>query len=208
MKKTLKIGILILAVAGLFAIESKAQRATDLYGAPWALSLGQCGLKAGTTSVTNGPYDIRIFDGIGTIFITVSTNGTPTQGPTAVTGQLYGSVDQTNYTVVPYALSSQTTINYTNNWYGTNGLTAANVFLSHGAITFPTASSAGWATPYVIPYLYTNTAAIPLTNLVTQIGFNIADAPRYLYWVSGSGASTNYMTTQVMLGATHSGQLY
>ena len=103
--KTLKIGILILAVAGLFGIEAKAQRATDLYGAPWAVAFGQQNLTTAATAVTNGPIDARIFDGIASIFITVSTNGTPTQGPTAVTGQLYSSMDQTNYTVVPYALS-------------------------------------------------------------------------------------------------------
>lgn len=198
----------ILAVASL-SLTAFAQRSSDLYGAPRTVVLSATKSFTGATGiVTNGPIDIRLLDGIAAVNIFSASNSATAGG--TLTATLLGSQDQTNYSAITYSLATATSVAYTNFWYDTNGLKATDVYLLPGTVTTPTASSAGWATPYLVSAPFTNTAAITCSPLYpTQVGVSIGDAPRYLYivWAPG-GTVTNFTTSATVTAATHSGQLY
>ncbi len=143
-------------------------------------------------SVTNGPQDKLGAVGQGFIDICASTNAS---GNTE-TAQIYTSPDQTNLTALAnYGLiNSTTSLTVTNFLYGgTNGLTAANLYLLPGTITTPTASTSGWATPYVAEIPFTNSGAITISKGTYRVIINnMQDANRYFYIVySASGTATN-----------------
>ena len=199
--------MLVLAVASL-SLTAFAQRSSDLYGAPRTVVLSSAQtFGAATGVVTNGPIDVRLLDGTALVTIFSATN-TGTTGGT-LTATLLGSQDQTNYSAVTYSLATATSVAYTNFWYGTNGLKATDVYLLPGTVTTPTASSAGWATPYLVSAPFTNTTAITCSPIYpVQVGVVVGDAPRYLYivWTPG-GTVTNFTTSATVTAATHSGQL-
>ena len=209
MKKFLKtLTIAALAIASL-SLPAFAQRSSDLYGAPRTISLGVQNFNGATgLLITNGPIDVRMLDGIAAVTLFSITN-TATTGGTC-TATIYGSQDQTNLTAVTYALSTSTSVSYTNYWYDTNGLKATDVYLLPGTVTTPASSSAGFATPYFVSAPFTNTAAITLSAKgINQVGISIGDAPRYLYIVyTAAGTQTNFTVGAAIAAATHSGQLY
>ena len=206
----------ILTVAALLTVTCTAfaQRGFDTYSIPRWLTLAPpttiAAVQAGSTT-TNSWVDIKGLDGVAAINVFCSTN----VGNTTFTVAVQASNDQTNLAWLASAsIATPATIIYTNTYYGgTNAsgawLNASDVFNLAGAITTPTASIAGWATPYL------NAAANPFTNTLssvtlvqagyTTIGFNAGDAPRYLRLiVIPTGAATNGVVGAQICGNVHS----
>ena len=198
-----KLVLLILAVASL----SFSGLAADTYAGARTLTLAAPALYSGGGAVnsgTNAWIDIRAFEGIAKIDILACTN----VGNSAATVTIQSSDDQTNLTTlssVSYAVATSAII--TNVLYGGTNLTATDVFNLPGTLTAPTASSAGFATPYInyATAPFTNSASaisIPgAANGVVTLGFNIADSRRYMRLiVIPSGAATNLTVGAVITG--------
>ena len=200
-----------IAILAMFSISSFALGNNDVYGSARTVILTspQNLPVAGVPTTTNGPIDIRIFDGIATVTIESETN-TGTTGGT-LTGTLMTSTVPTNGAALTiltnFALSANQTITYTNiqntNW------TASSTYILPGTWTTPTAATAGWATPYLAAAPFTNAAAITLNPPgIFQAGVSIDDTPRYLWivWTAG-GSVTNWQVSAHLTGSVHSGQL-
>jgi hypothetical protein len=199
--KFTKIVTVILAVASL-SLSAFAQRGFDTYAIPRTLIVAAPALYSGGAAgpATNSWVDVRVFDGTAKLDIFCVTN----VANSAFTISLQGSMDQTNLTAIGNcSVASSTSIIYTNTSYGSNNLTATDVFNLPGVVTTPTASTAGWATSYLLPNPFTNTitAYSPAQGGVTTIGFNVGDSPRYLRMiVLPSGAATNGVVGAVLTG--------
>jgi hypothetical protein len=139
--------------------------------------------------ITNAAVDVHHLTGIAKVDLFCKTNAAG-----GVTCNLETSADTTNWVAVAnYALASATSVIYTNTYYGTNNLTATNIFLLPGTVSTPTAATAGWATPYLLPAPYTNSGTITMSgNQAVEVGFKIDDQLRYIRtrWTF-SGAATN-----------------
>ncbi len=165
-------------------------RGDDLFGVPRSIILSNPQLLPTTlANVTNGPIDTHGFSGIGI----VELNGLTNTSATAITAQLFTSVDQTNLVALSnYAYTTNISFIYTNLMYGGTNLVATNPTLLPGVPTTPVAGTAGWATPYLAQFPYTNTGAVDITKKgYTVVGYNVADAARYLYVIyteTGSNA--------------------
>ena len=185
-----------------FALTASAQRGHDAFQVPRVLNLTVQSHTGGTGIVTNGPYDVRMFDGISKIDISSTTNTAASGG--TLTVQIYGSSDQTNLTALgSYALGVNKSIIYTNTYYPAS-LTATDKFVLPGTYTVPSASVA-FVSPYIAPAQFTNSGALTITTPgLYEIGFNSDDALRYLYVVYTPGGSvTNFSTSAVLTGFVH-----
>jgi hypothetical protein len=208
--KFIKIVTVALAVAS-FAFTAPAQggRSLDLYGASRTVILAAPqNIGPSASFVTNGPIDIRMFDGVSTITFFCETNTGTAAGTLTASVYTTSNVYATNLTALTYALSANSTFVYTNiantNW------TASSTYILPGSVTTPTAATAGWQTPYFTPAQFTNTAAVTVSGAnFYQIGTSVGDAGRYLYiiWTPG-GSATNFTAGAILTGATHAGQLY
>lgn len=152
---------------------------------PTAISGGAAG------SLTSSAVDMLGYEGVAQVNIFSYTNvGTGTLTATPQT-----STDQATWAnLANYAIASQANIIYTNRYYGTNGLTATNTFLLAGTLTSPTASTAGFATPYLADSTpFTNSGALTIQQQrIYSIAYNVQDAPRYFRIVfAPGGAATN-----------------
>jgi len=217
--KNLKKIALALALAGI-SLSASAQRSWDLFYVPRTIQLTapfNYNANTGVQYVTNGPIDVKLFDGLARIDFTAITN-TGTSGGT-LTATLYGSSTAPSLTSVgslssigSYGLiNSTTSINYTNSSLGSaTNIYATNPYFLPGTITTPTAATAGFATRYLDPTLLTTTGAITLTGKSQSVvGFNVGDAPRYLYVVYTVGGSvTNWVIGATLTGMTHGNDLY
>ena len=200
--------ILSFVVAGALAIFGcapvYAQRSFDTFFAARTLNLGVNTLNGASNSLTNGPIDIRMFDGISKIDIISDTN-TPTTGGT-LTVQFFTSTDTTNLVALSsYALGSALAINYTNRSYATSTQVGTNNWILPGTLITPSLPLAGFASQYLYPAQMTNSGSISIaTPGVKSIGFNAGDALRYLYVVYSTGGSvTNFTAGAVMTGFVH-----
>lgn len=160
-------------------------------------------IVAGTSVVTNGPIDKALLNGVGQIdFLTFTNNPA-----TVLTATLYGSADQTNWVSLPtYALVTNTTsVVITNEYWGGTNLLATNFEVNPFTTTYPTAASAGYATPYPAEGtggVFTNTGAITISGAyrVVQVGVNLTDLQRYLEVVyAASGTGTNITPTAILI---------
>lgn len=198
MKFIQKLKLVVLAVASLSLVSSALAAADTFAGlrtvvvdAPRLISGG------GNNTVTNSWTDIRGFEGIAKIDFTSKTNAA---GGT-LTVAIQTSADQTNITTLAnVAYATPANITYTNAMLGTN-ITATDTINFPGVITTPTAATAGWATPYIVPNPFTNTvSALSLTaDGVTTIGFNIADTSRYIRLVYTTGGTATNSTVSATL---------
>lgn len=220
--KNLKKIALALALAGI-SLSASAQRSWDLFYVPRTIQL-TAPFYTSTTyapiTVTNGPIDVKLFDGLARIDFTCVSNATTTGG--SVTATLYGSSTAPSLTGVgslssigSYGLISATTsINYTNSALGSaTNIYATNPYFLPGTITTPTSATAGFATRYLDPTPLTTTGAVTLSggNKNQQVvGFNIGDVPRYIYvvYTFGAGTSTNFTIGATLTGMTHGNDLY
>jgi hypothetical protein len=210
--------LVALAVASLTTLSAFGQgRGLDVFKATRLINLGVTnGGAGGSSSVTNAYQDVHLFDGYSTIFLWAATNQTAGAGTNlSLTCGIYLSPDQTNWNVLTNfcVVTSNTTFVVTNLNYGgntnylyatTNGLLATNTYLYPATWTVPSASTAGFATPYPSEagWGYTNGGLITLSNSSSQyaVGFDmgaistqstITTPPRYLRLVWNLGAS-NY----------------
>jgi hypothetical protein len=191
--KNLQTLLMVAAIAVMTTVQSFAQ--VDLFGAPRTISLAPPANLLGVATqnaFTNGPVDTRSYDGIAKIDFWACTNGSGT-----VTMLCETSPDQTNWTALTYALGVATTVIYTNSYYGSTNLTATDYYVLPGTITTPTSATAGWATTYLVSSPFTNVAAVTITaNGLHEIGYNIADAGRYIHVIwTATGAATNGATS-------------
>ena len=154
---------------------------------------------AATPIITNGPIDLHGYYGVVAADIFSLTNGA-----TGLTVGFYTSSDTTNLTALAnYALATATSVVTTNAnlGVGTN-ISATQTYLLPGSFTTPTAATAGFATPYLSPASYTNTAAVTVTGKnFYRIGWNAPDNARYLYIISTcTGGTTNAAVGVVLSG--------
>jgi len=193
--KNLKTLLMVAAIAGLVTAQALAQRGEDLFGPVRTIVLsGPTIIAASATPMqTNGPIDTHGFVGVATLDIATCTNAGG-----AMTLQFYTSPDQTNMTTLAnYALGVSSSLSYTNLMYGSNTLIATQTTIAPGTITTPTSATAGWATTYIVPALFTNTGAITVTAKADyQVAYNVADAARYLYavWTPTGSLTNNYVS--------------
>jgi hypothetical protein len=203
--KTMKFikSILAMVLMLIVSLSANAQRGLDTFAAPRTVSFGIQTFTPNSNSVTNGPVDIRMFDGVAKINFFNATNSNTTGG--TLTATVYGSSDATNMTAITYALGVNRTVNYTNNFWGTSTPIGTNNWILPGTMTTPTASTSGFASQYLSPAPFTNTAAINVASRgCYEIGFNAGDAPRYIFivWTTG-GSVTNFTGGAIMTGFTH-----
>ncbi len=142
--------------------------------------------------ITNNPVNIHGSAGIGIITLACQTNS----GVGTLTCTVQQSPDLTNWTTLGNcAIATSNAVAYTNFIYGyTNAPAATNQWLFPGVVTTPTSTTAGFATPYVLPPAYNSNAVVTIsTNLVAEIGFIANDAQQFIrtIWVA-TGANTNY----------------
>ncbi len=189
---------MVLAVASFaVAVNGYAQgRGFDLFGAPRSIVL-QSPLQTavGTLNYSNA-IDIHGFDGIAVVDIMSLTNGTIGTGMTV---GFNVSNDNTNWTALQnYAAGVSISQSITNNMFGSSTPVITQTAMFPGAITTPTASSAGWATPNIVPSPFTNTGTQTITGKgFYEIAFNANDAGRYLQ-VTWTG--TNAVVSAVFKG--------
>jgi hypothetical protein len=173
---------------------------TIVVQAPIALS--------GATS-TNATVDLLGFTGVVKVDLSVCTNGAASgtgnaAGAGTLTATILQSKDTNTWTLTPYALATQSAISYTNNALaqGTNA-SFPTTYLQPGTWTVPTAGTAGFATPYLLPTPMTNTAVVTFTGSgVKEVEFNANDANRYLQvaWAATLDKTTNAVVTVTLSG--------
>jgi hypothetical protein len=198
MKLNKILGMLGVAV-GALTLSASAQ-VNDWYSTTIPLQLAAPNIIAGSaTPLTNNTVDIAGYQGRGFIFVSVSTNQIAGGGVLSLTVQ--GSADNTNWSNISnYALTTKATaFTYTNQYWGSTNQIATNNFLLPFTITYPVATSSGFATPYSLPNLFTNTAATNAVNATgnTVIGLNLQDNLRYLHtiWISQAGYTNTVSAT-------------
>lgn len=186
--------VALLAFAGM----AHGQVAFDAYSQARTVVVdGPRILNGGSPAFTNNPCDISQLTGIGKIDISSCTNSGG-----ALTATFYTSPDKTNWTALAnYSLAQQASVLNTNRYYGGTNLIGTNLYNLPGAITYPTAATAGFATPYLDNSSpFTNSGAVTVTTKnVYTIGFNINDAGRYLMCVwTPTGTSSNDIVSAVL----------
>ncbi len=195
-----KLKLMILAVASLCLAVNSAFAAADTFAGVRTVVVDSPRLISGggNNTVTNSWTDIRGFEGIAKIDFTSKTNAAG--GTLSVLVQT--SQDQTNFTTLANAAyATSTSVTYTNWQYGGTNLSATETVNYPGTVTTPTAATSGWATPYIVSAPFTNTvSALSLTaDGVTTIGFNIADANRYIRLIYTTGGTATNSTVSATL---------
>ena len=193
----------LVLVATVFCVAAFAQNGLNYFEIPRAVVLANPQLISGGGAgpQTNGWVDLRQFDGVSRIDIFCCTN----VGNTSMTATLETSLDTTNASAVTYALATGKTVNITNWYYGGTNLYVANTYNLPGTVTTPSAATAGFATPYLLPAPFTNTAAITIsantTNGICSVGVDTDSLKRYIriYFTPG-GAATNTSVGAIMVG--------
>ncbi len=199
MKNLLKnftgLGLALVALLA-FVPSALAQSGFDAFGNLRTLIVqSPTNLSTGTTvSWTN---DTHGFQGVAILTLIAQTNGIAGGGVTTAT--IEGSTDTNTFAAITYARATISSVNVTNTALA--GTYFPDVYFLPGTTTTPTAATAGWATPYLLPAPFTNTAAITMPiGGIAQIGYNVGDAPRYLRitWTATAGAITNTMVSAVL----------
>lgn len=195
-----KLFLTILAVAGLCG-SAWAQRGFDSFNTPKTLVVCNAqNFVNGTGIVTNGPYDIRVLDGLASVDVFAVTNTGATGGTMTLTIQSSANSSNNFANVTGLAfINSMTSISYTNA-SNTNSW-ATDVFLVPG--TFSTYNPAvNLAAGTILnPPAYTNSGALTLPNGYSKIGWSVDDSSRYVQfiWTPG-GTSTNWTVGAELTG--------
>ena len=198
-----RISLFYVALLATFALCLTAQAQVDFFGQPRTVQLAKPQVLNGAVvsgPVTNQPIDIHHFMGVVKVDIFSCTN---TAG--VVTATLETSDDTTTWRAIAnYALATATTLLYTNANYPTNQVVGTNTILLPGTATTPTAGTAGWATPYVVPAPFTNSAALTLATGIYSVGIDTEGVGRYLHVVwTPSGSTTNTSVGAVLTGRSN-----
>lgn len=198
--RNLKFSLVAVLIA-LSAIASQAQGFFDFYAGARVVVIGGPTVVNGSIKVTNNPVDIRPLTGVGLFAFFNQTNNTATTG--TLTATLETSADTTNWTALAnYAFTTnQTAVNYTNIYYGGTNLVATNTYLFPGVVTTPTASTAGFATQYLLPNQYTNSGALSLNmNQWAILGVKLDDLQRYVHVIWNPGATVTNQVGCFLIG--------
>lgn len=209
---------ILLAVAGCAALVcTNASAQLDFFGQPRTIQIipsassqfTNVGATSSLQTYTN-TIDTHGYDGIAKIDFVVVSNSPTTAGNQsyAFTNTIQTSSDKTNWTIMTtVAFATSTSVTYTNSMFGGTNLTATDIYLLPGTLTAVTSGSAGYASPSsstlgLISAPFTNTATINMSaSGVYEIGFNIADASRYIQVLSSiSGSNGNYSCNGVLTG--------
>lgn len=195
---------ILAAMLMLVCLSASAQ--IDLFGPPASINMGGTNMDRTFANgvFTNGAVDLHGYEGVANVDLLCFTNTAGT-----VTAWPLSSKDGTNwFALTNFAVANALSVNYTNTLItgGTNFYAqAANNYMLAGTWTTPTASTAGWATPYLDPTTtpFTNTAAITVSTgqRFYEIGFKVADQYRYftVAW-AGTGTATNTIVGAVFHG--------
>ena len=201
----------ILAVAGLLiaTMTCQAQRSFDMFNVPKTIVLAapqNFTVNGGVGLITNGPVDIRMFDGLACIDI-FSTTNTGTTGGT-LTATVETSPDNTTWTALTnYALiSSTTSILYTNS--ANTNTVATDVFLIPGTYTNYSVTANLSAGTVLQSLPYTNGGAVTITTKgYYKLGWSIGDGGRYAHIVWTAGGTTTNFTAGATITAVNEGPL-
>jgi hypothetical protein len=176
---------------GLLAVCTSAFAQLNLFQEPRTIALVYPQVVS-TATFSNTVTDIHGYEGVAKVDICTVTNA----GCSASGLTIYTSPDQTNWTALAnFAKAVSNSVIYTNVYYsgGTSAITATNVIMYPGTITTPTASSAGWATKYLLPAPFTNTS-LTLPSGLQTIGFVIPDQARYIQFAYTFTSGTNFVS--------------
>ena len=189
LKKLSLIGVALLAcVSGAFA-----QSGFDYFQAPRTIVITPPKLFTGSTIWSNVPVDLHGSVGVAKVDIGILTNG----AAGALDIKAYSSPDLTNWTIIGSCsvVSNTTAFAITNNTYASTLQTTNTYEYPFLAIT-PTASSAGFATPYTFPYPFTNSFTIDAkAGGSFEVGFQAADVNRYFsLQYAGASTGTNFVS--------------
>ena len=197
--------ILGLAAVSMLTIAASAQDAFKSL----RTVIVQTPVTLATALTTNTTVDLVGYQGIVKLDLIVNTNGASgatgnVPGAGTLTATIYGSNDTNTWTAIAYSKAVNTSINYTNSALGAaTNVYFTDTFLLPGTVTYPTVYSAGFATPYLVPVAMTNQTAITISGSgVTEVGFNVTDAPRYLQvvWTGTLDKTTNAVVAAVLTG--------
>ena len=189
--QTILVGAAATAALGITSLAIAQGLGSDEFGAVTTRLLAAWETTTNTLIVTNSSTDLNNMTGIGKITLNFASDNSAGVGAFVV----QSSADTTNWaTLGNVALGVSTAITKTNSLAAGGSITNIYTnFLSGTGVTTPTASTAGFATPYIPALLFTNTASVSITNAgVATLGFIINDANRYLRLkVTCSGTFTN-----------------
>ena len=176
----------IITVTAMLVISFSAFAQFNQFQEPRTVVLVYPQIVSATSS--NFVTDIHGFEGVAKIDISFLTNnGTSTLA-------IYTSPDRTNWTALNnFAVATSNSVIYTNLYYGSATPLATNIIMYPGTITTPSASSAGFATKYILPSPFTNTT-LATANGLTTIGFVIPDAARYIQFNDTVAAGSNFIS--------------
>ena len=204
----------LVAAAACLAISASAQLGFDAYSASREIIVSapqNITVATANGLTTNGPVDCSLLIGNVKLDITANTNLATSTG--TLTASLYGSTDGTNMTAISNYAIQQTaySLSITNMGYANStNLVVTDSLLLPGTITTPSAASAGFASPYLLPTPYTNSAAITLVSSGavtknTMVGLRIKDQPRYLFivYTATGGTSTNITVSATLTGLSY-----
>jgi hypothetical protein len=180
----------------LCAMPASAQ-SFDLYGSTRKLVMStvSCGPAATVTAASNNCVDIHAFTGIITVDIFSSTN----DNSSGNTFTLETSSNTTNWTALAnFAVGNPTAALFTNLYVSTIPVWVTNNYNLPGTNTTPTASTAGFASPYLITSPFTNAGAISMNTGFYTVAFRADDQPRYFhikFALSGTNACAGAVIT-------------
>lgn len=208
----------VLFCAGLVASCVPAFGQVDMFGAPrfiWMTAVGNQTFTNNGSSLTvsNGPVDIHGYDGIATVLLT-TTN--VTGAGSLIYARLEGSTDATNWTLLNNVCATNTVYSYniTNLNYPSSQAQATNYYLLPGTVTNQTGTGAavpGFAGQYVNPAPFTNYGILctNVTGGAFLLGFNVADAPRYIHLVATTtGTQSTWFMGAVVIARKNSGNVF
>lgn len=195
--------ILWLVMVGMvcLAVEpALAQRGFDSFNVPKTLVVnGGQNYGPVTGAITNGPFDLRVIDGLASLDVFYETNVGTTGGTMTLTIQTSSSTNNfANVTGLAF-INSTTALTYTNS--ASTNIFATDNFLIPGTYTnlVPAINfAAGWA---LLPPVYTNTGALTLPTGYSKVGWAVDDSSRYGQVIFQPGGTVTNCTT----GATLTG---
>lgn len=192
----MKIPSKILTSLGLIAVafSATAQRSIDVFEATRTYPLGPItNIVSTALAITGNWLYLAGSEGAAKIDLWAETNTGVTGGTLTATIQV--STDTTNWLTLTNTavISAPTVAILTNNYYGVPGILSTNVTMVPGIPTSPVAATAGFATPFIQSFGYTNGgSALTMTaGVPQQIGFIIDNQPRYwrIVWTPGGSVA-------------------
>lgn len=167
-----KIAVFIAAL--LVSVSAFAQPGLDYFGGARTIFTPP---KSITATDSNSIVDLHGWEGIIKADLMCCTNS----GASITSVQLMTSADKTNWVALAnYALGTSNSIVTTNFYYGSGTPLATNFYQFAGTVITPTASSSGFATPYILPAPFTNSGSQTINNGLVEMGFNAQSASRYV----------------------------